>query len=143
MNQSAQLEILAVTTYSDDLAQPCRVLVVEDHVDSAIMLSTFLSMAGHLVRVAFNADMALDIAHDFRPNVCLCDIGLPKTSGYELARRLRSELPETLLIAVTGWVGDKDRKLCHDAGFSDQVVKPVELEELLGLIRDRLSNGRL
>ena len=142
MIQSVQLKASKVVSCSNERPQPCRVLVVEDHVDSAIMLSTFLSMAGHLVRVAHNADMALDIAHEFQPNVCLCDIGLPKTSGYELAPLLRSQLPKMLLIAVTGWVGDQDRKLCQDAGFSDQMIKPIDLEELLGLIRERLSNGR-
>ena len=55
-----------------------RVLVVQDQVDSAIMLLTFLSTAGHLVRVAYNAEMALDIAHVFQSNVCFCDISCPR-----------------------------------------------------------------
>ena len=99
-------------------------------------------MAGHLVRVAYNADMTLDIVHEFQPNVCLCDIGLPKTSGYELAPRLRSQLPETLLIAVTGWVGDQIENSATMLVLMIRWLSLVELEELLGLIRDRLLHGR-
>ena len=142
MSHSAQLETLDETPRSNGWKRPCRVLVVEDHVDSATMLATFLSFKGYLVRIAYNADMALEIAHEFRPEVCLCDIGLPKTSGYELAPRLLSQLPEILLIAVTGWVREQDRERCQDAGFSHHVFKPVELEALLRLIRNRLSAGR-
>ena len=142
MSHSAQLESLVETPRSNGCKRPCRVLVVEDHVDSATMLATFLSFEGYLVRVAYNADMALEIAREFQPEVCLCDIGLPKTSGYELARLLRSQLPEILLISVTGWVREQDRERSKDAGFSHQMDKPVELEELSKLIRNRPLAGR-
>ena len=79
MSHSAQLETLDETPRSNGCKRPCRVLVVEDHVDSATMLATFLSFEGYLVRAAYNADITLEIAREFQPEVCLATLGYPSS----------------------------------------------------------------
>ena len=113
-----------------------RVLVVDDNKDSAITLSMFLRIMGNETRSAFDGDEALRVASQFRPQVMVLDIGLPKLSGYEVARRIRQEPwgREMILIAVTGWGQEEDKQHSKEAGFDHHLVKPVDpagLTELL------------
>lgn len=111
-----------------------RILVVDDNQDAVDMMETLLSMEGHIVRTALNGKMALEIAEEFKPDICMCDIGLPEMNGYELANELSKKLPQSLLISISGWGQDEDRRHSLEAGFKYHLVKPVEFDELLKLI---------
>ncbi len=110
-----------------------RVLVVDDNVDAAVSLSRVLARVFRQeVRVAHDGPSALAEAEGFRPEVVLLDIGMPGMDGYEVARRLR-ESPWSsgaLLVALTGWGQESDRKRSKDAGFDRHLVKPIEPDEL-------------
>ncbi|HEY1376487.1 MAG TPA: PAS domain S-box protein [Gemmataceae bacterium] len=114
-----------------------RILVVDDNRDSAISLGMMLQLMGNEVRTAHDGLEAVQAAEVFRPDVVLLDIGLPKLNGYEAARRIRDEAwgRDMVLIAVTGWGQEEDKRRSKEAGFNFHMVKPVEpaaLEKLLG-----------
>lgn len=113
-----------------------RVLVVDDNLDSAESLALLLEVMGHTVRSAHDGEQALAEAEAFRPEIVLMDIGMPRMDGYEAARRLRQAewAAETILVALTGWGQDEDRKRSQAAGFDHHLIKPVDpaaLESLL------------
>jgi CheY-like chemotaxis protein len=117
-------------------AQPQRVLIVDDNVDSAQALAALLGLEGHLVATATNGPQALEQAPGFAPGVVLLDIGLPGMDGHEVARRLRA-IPQTrdaLLIAVTGYGGEGDRRRSAEAGFAHHLIKPVDAPTLSKLL---------
>ena len=110
-----------------------RILVVDDNVGAAKMLSLLLSRLGpHEVRTAHDGQSTFAIAEDFRPDIIFLDIGLPAMDGFEVARRIRanSKLNNTLLVAVTGYGQDKDRRKSRQAGFDEHLVKPVDVASL-------------
>lgn len=113
-----------------------RILVVDDNVDSAESLGMLLEMKGHDVRVAHGGEAALTVARAYRPEVVLLDIGLPDVDGYEVATRLRREpgLERMLLIAMTGYGQEEDRRRSHIAGFDEHLVKPVDFNSLQVLL---------
>jgi signal transduction histidine kinase len=114
----------------------CRVLVVDDSVDSATMLADSLESMGHEVRVAHDGRAALDAAAVFHPDVAVLDIGLPEMSGYDLAGHLR-ELPggrAIRIVAATGYGRSRDRDTSMAAGFVDHLVKPVKLDRLREIV---------
>ena len=113
-----------------------RVLVVDDNPDHALMLSLNLGQRGYRVRSAGTGPEGLRIAQQWRPDVVLLDIGLPGLSGYEVARRLRSEPVETdgpamRIIALSGYGRKEDIALAKESGFDAHLVKPVDFEEVL------------
>jgi CheY-like chemotaxis protein len=115
-----------------------RILVVEDEVDSADMLSVLLRLKGHEVRVARTGQTALELGSTFRPNVVLCDIGLPGIDGYQVARRLRDtpECKDAMLCALSGYTpSNADRQRLPQSGFDHHFVKPVRIGELLELFK--------
>ena len=119
-----------------------RIMVVDDNVDAAESLAMMLELDGHTVIRAHDARAAIAIARNERPNVMLLDIGLPDIDGYELACRLRAlpEVDDALLIAVTGYGQEEDRRRARDAGFDHYLVKPVEFESLRSVLQaDRAS----
>jgi signal transduction histidine kinase len=113
-----------------------RILVVDDNVDSAVTLTRLLRHAGHEVQAAHSGLAALELARTVKPDVVLLDIGLPGMDGLEVARRLRCDLglTESLLVAVTGYGHDDDRRRSEDAGFNAHLVKPVDLGALNALL---------
>jgi PAS domain S-box-containing protein len=113
-----------------------RILVVDDNVDSAESLGMLLRLAGQEVQVAYNGQSALALAGTFRPHVVLMDIGMPGMDGYETARRLRQQpgLEKTMLVALTGWGQEEDRRRSLEAGFDRHLVKPIEPEQLTELL---------
>jgi CheY-like chemotaxis protein len=113
-----------------------RVLVVEDNLDSARSLSDLLVIWGHQVRIAYEGPAALETALAFRPDVALVDIGLPGMNGYQLARLIRTQptLKETLLVALTGYGQEEDRRQAEEAGFDRHFTKPIDLAELQVLV---------
>jgi CheY-like chemotaxis protein len=117
-----------------DMGPAQRFLIVDDNVDAATALGELLRVLGHQVEVAHDGLDALTVARRFRPDIALVDIGLPVMDGYELAGRLREEYPELRLIAVTGYGLERDRERSARAGFSDHLVKPIELATLARLL---------
>jgi CheY-like chemotaxis protein len=113
-----------------------RVLVVDDNRDAAASLAMLLHTGGHEVRVAHDGPAALATAELFSPQAVILDIGMPGMNGYEVARRLRSQpgLPRLLLIAMTGYGQDEDRRRSREAGFDHHLVKPVDLEAIAELL---------
>ena len=116
--------------------QPLRVLIADDDRDGALTLSTLLEIEGYEVRTVHGGQDALDAAREFRPDVVLLDIGMPKVTGYEAARRLRlrygNDCP--VLIAITGWKQASDKILASLAGFDHHVAKPYEPAHLIELL---------
>ena len=114
-----------------------RVLIVDDNVDAAEVLSTLCELLGHVVSVEHGPLRALERARLEHPDVCLIDIGLPDMDGNALAGRLRVQ-PETagaMLVAITGYGQDKDRATALAAGFDHYLVKPVELAAIQQLLQ--------
>jgi PAS domain S-box-containing protein len=113
-----------------------RVLVVDDNVDAADSLAMILRLSGQEVRLAYDGPTALLTAQAFRPQVILLDIGMPGMDGYEVARRLREDprLKPVLLVAMTGWGQEEDRRRSFLAGFDHHLVKPAEPDVLQRLL---------
>jgi CheY-like chemotaxis protein len=115
---------------------PRRVLVVEDSPDAATSLRLLLELSGYQVRVAYTGPEGLAAAEAWRPAAVVCDIGLPEMDGYEVARRLRrtAGLEAVLLVALTGYGRDEDRRRAFEAGFDHHLTKPADPEELRRLL---------
>ena len=113
-----------------------RILVVDDNTDAAETLALMLRLTGHEVRTAYDGPTALDLARAHPPDVVLLDIGLPGMNGVEVARRMRQDfgLTDALLVALTGYGQDEDRRRSQEAGFNAHLVKPVDLDALHGLL---------
>jgi len=116
--------------------QPLRVLLADDDRDGAATLSTLLELEGYEVRAVHGGQETLDAAREFKPDVCLLDIGMPKITGYDAARRLRQRHGDDcpVLIAVTGWKQASDKILATLAGFDHHVAKPYQPSQLLNLL---------
>lgn len=116
--------------------EPVRFLVVDDNPVAADTLAELLELSGCSARAAYCGEAAIREGESFEPDIVLLDLGMPRMDGFETAQRLR-ETPwggRTKLIAVTGWGQTSDRKRTADAGFDEHLVKPVDLEVVLGLI---------
>jgi len=120
-----------------------RILVVDDHRDSADTLAILLTIMGHDVRTAYDGQEAIELAAQYRPEVVLLDIGLPAKSGYDVARELRNahDRSQLILIAVSGYGQDDDRRRGREAGFDHHLVKPVRPEELKAIIGSLVFPG--
>ena len=96
-----------------------------------------MEMAGHEVRVAHHGQGALSLAQVFRPDIALLDIGMPDMSGYEVAQSLRRHgwTANTVLIALTGWGQESDRRRALESGFDHHLIKPVDPDQLAELIQ--------
>ncbi|HWM90126.1 MAG TPA: ATP-binding protein [Thermoanaerobaculia bacterium] len=111
-----------------------RILVVDDNRDAAESLAMLLQMWGHEVYLAYDGLDAVEAAAEFQPDVVLLDIGLPKMNGYEAAHRIRQAKQDVVLIALTGWGQDEDRRRSREAGFDHHLTKPVEFEALQNML---------
>jgi DNA-binding response OmpR family regulator len=109
-----------------------RVLLVEDHVDSALSLARLLRALGYEVCVAFDGVEAIRCAEEFRPEAAFIDLSLPLLDGYSVAERLRTmdATRDARLIAMTGWATDDYVVLSRDAGFDMHLVKPLSIGTL-------------
>jgi len=111
-------------------AQPQRVLLIEDNLDTAEALKMLLELSGHIVTVAHSGNEGIEQARRHRPQVVVCDIGLPGANGYDVARALRSD-PEnqsTYMIAMTGYGRDEDKRMAIAAGFDQHLTKPIGID---------------
>ncbi|MBI3944610.1 MAG: response regulator [Armatimonadetes bacterium] len=125
------------------VGQHRRVLVVEDNRDSAETLQMVLEVGGYEVTVAYSGPEGVAAARAVRPNIVLCDIGLPGMNGFGVAEALRGD-PETAaacLIAVTGYGDEEYRQRALEAGFDAHMVKPVDPEDLLRRLALAHSSG--
>lgn len=113
-----------------------RVLLVEDHVDSARSMSRLLRLFGYDVRVANDGTAALRVAERFAPAAALIDLTLPTIDGFEVARRLRTGAAtgKSLLIAMTGWSTDEHESRARESGFDRHLVKPISVEALIAAL---------
>jgi CheY-like chemotaxis protein len=114
-----------------------RIVVIEDHTDTADLMREILREAGHDVRVANNGEDGVVAARDLVAEVVLCDVGLPDIDGYEVARRLRADRATAgvYLVALTGFDGEDEHQKTRDAGFDRHVVKPIDPFQLETLIK--------
>lgn len=115
-----------------------RILVVDDNRDSAITLAILLRRLGHQTFTAFDGEEAVAAAREFRPQVVLLDIGLPKLNGYEVCRwiRAQNQSEQVTIIAQTGWGQEETRRKTRDAGFDYHLVKPVDPNTLRKILNN-------
>lgn len=115
-----------------------RILVVDDNADAADSLAMLFEARGDQVRTAYDGVEALEAEDVFRPDTILLDIGMPRLSGYDVARRVR-ELrgSAVLIVAITGWGQEQDRQRARDAGFDHHFTKPVDIESLMNIVDRR------
>ena len=114
-----------------------KILVVDDSRDAADTCAILLELSGHHVQTAYTGQRALELAETFRPHVLLLDIGLPDLDGYQLAKKIRATPwgRGTVLIAVTGWGQEADRRRAFDAGFDQHLTKPIAADTVESLIQ--------
>jgi PAS domain S-box-containing protein len=126
---------------ADERAATRRVLVVDDNEDAAETMAILFQFWGHEVRTAYDGPTALTVAAEYQPEIVLLDIGLPGMTGYEVAQQLRRMpgLESVLLVAVTGYGQEQDRRRSREAGFDWHLVKPVDPAELQSLIASAAS----
>ena len=133
-------------TPAPELAQEARrrILVVDDNVDGAQSLALLLEVCGHETHVVHDGLAAVEAADRLRPDVVLLDIGLPKVNGFEACRRIRQRPwgKNMVLIALTGWGQDVDRRRSQESGFDHHIVKPVEHAALVKLLAAGQSQGK-
>jgi PAS domain S-box-containing protein len=129
-------ETLRQGALRDARAVACRALVVDDNRDAADSLGLLLELLGAEARVAYDGVAALQAARDHRPEVLFVDLGMPEMDGEEVARRMRAEpaLREAVLVAMTGWGREDDRRRAKAAGFDHHLVKPADLDVLRSLL---------
>lgn len=131
-----RLPLAAAVTEAAPAAEPSklssvrgeRIVLADDNRDAAESLAMMLRISGHDVRIAHDGVEAVKLAGDFRPRVVLLDIGMPLMNGYEAARQLRSAAwgKEMVIVALTGWGQEEDKRRAAEAGFDHHLVKPVD-----------------
>jgi CheY-like chemotaxis protein len=118
-------------------AKGLRVVVIEDNADAAETLAELLALSGHEVEIAGDGRRGIDVARAVRPDVVICDIGLPGgLDGYDVARTLRAEptVAPAFLLALSGYAQEEDRLRARQAGFDAHLAKPPALEKLEALL---------
>jgi PAS domain S-box-containing protein len=118
-----------------------RILVVDDNRDSAESLAMLLTIMGNETHLAHDGVAAIEAVERYRPEVVLLDIGLPKLSGHDVCRRVREQSwgKDIVIIALTGWGQEEDRRKSREAGFDGHLVKPVDPAALLELLSSLVS----
>jgi CheY-like chemotaxis protein len=113
-----------------------RILVIDDNRDSAASLAALLGLKGNETRCAYDGLEGLKVAADFQPDIVLLDIGMPGLDGIETGRRIREQPwgKDIVLIALSGWGQERDKRESQAAGFNHHLVKPVDLRELEALL---------
>jgi two-component system, chemotaxis family, CheB/CheR fusion protein len=144
MVETATVPPPAMTREPALTAKGLRILIVDDNRDAAGMLAMLLQFSGHETHMAHDGVEAVEATTTLQPDVILLDIGLPRMSGYEAARKIREQQEQRgrpLLVALTGWGQDEDRRRSEEAGFDAHLVKPVD-EAALGKLLDDLGASK-
>jgi CheY-like chemotaxis protein len=125
-----------MSSLSQATGHPLRVLVVDDNQDTAMGLSLLIQALGHESRMTHDGLSAVEAAKHYRPNLVLLDIGLPGISGYEVAKQLRQQatLEDSVLVAVTAWSQNEDKRRAAEAGFDHHLVKPADFGQLQQIV---------
>ena len=129
-----------------DISAALRILVVDDNVDILESLAAVLKLLGHEVMTVDHGAGAIGAVHAWHPDIALVDVGMPGMSGYDVARAIRTDglLPQPVLIAMTGWGRDEDKRRAQMAGFDAHLIKPVEFQQLrscLDALTDRFATA--
>lgn len=111
-----------------------RVLVADDRRDARHLTKCLLESLGHDVAVASSGGEALALVREFAPDVVLCDVLMPDMDGFEVARRIRRDFPDVILVAVTGDGHEDLQQQASDAGFDRLLVKPTGVDALQELL---------
>jgi len=113
-----------------------RILIADDNKDVVESFAIMLQILGHVVFTAVDGVEALEKADQCRPDVIVLDVGMPKLDGYETAKRIRQQPwgGGVLLIAVTGWGNEKDKRKSAESGFNVHLVKPVDALSILNIL---------
>jgi len=121
-----------------------RVLVIEDNPDAAATLAAVLELSGHHVEVAYDGASGIARARSFRPEIAICDIGLPEMDGYAVARAFRADplLEQVYMIAISGYARDADVQRAIAAGFDQHLAKPPDLPTLYRLVHEAPADRR-
>jgi PAS domain S-box-containing protein len=138
--------VLAAVTATNDVGpfRRQRILILDDNADGAQTLGALMETSGHPVRLAYTGYQALEAAIDFAPQIAFLDIGLPDISGHEVALQLRKCYPERdmVLVALTGWGSDDDRRQSEQAGFDFHLTKPVSVDAINSLFPNLIGIER-
>ena len=128
---------------AEPTALPRRILVVDDNTDAASSLALLLKITGNETHIANDGLEAVGAAEKFRPDVVLLDIGLPKLNGYDACRRIREQPwgQNMVIVALTGWGQEEDRRRSKDAGFDGHLIKPVDYAALMKVLASRSKGG--
>ena len=113
---------------------PRRVLIADDGKSAADIVALFFQMEGMETAVAYDGAQAVEIAETFQPDLICMDLGMPCMDGYEAARRIREFGTQVVIIALSGWGADEDRRRSAQAGFDHHLVKPVKPDDLREII---------
>lgn len=124
-------------------ASTLRILIVDDHPDTADAISMLLEVIGHETMIALTGGTGLEAVEQFRPNLLILDIGLPDLGGLEVARAIRARpLGGTIhLVAATGWGTPEDRVRALAAGFDQHLLKPLDLRALETMLATAAARG--
>lgn len=127
-----------------DGVRKCRVLIVDDSHDACDSLAAVVRMIGHEAATAYDGQQAVDQAAGYRPDIILMDLSLPRLSGYEAAALIREQVggSDAVLVALTGWGGDEDRRNTMAAGFHHHFIKPLDFDALRKLIASTLATAQ-
>jgi CheY-like chemotaxis protein len=117
---------------------PRSIVIIEDNADGAATLAELLQLDGHQVQIASDGRSGLEMVQRVRPDVVLCDLGLPDLSGYDIARALRAEeaLRHVRLVALSGYAQPEDRERSREAGFHHHLAKPPDLDAVNAVLAD-------
>jgi CheY-like chemotaxis protein/two-component sensor histidine kinase len=131
------LELIAGTQVAPRESVPRRILIADDNRDAAESLAAMLRLQGNDVQIALDGLEAMAVAHNYRPDTALLDIGMPGLTGYEAAQRIRQTAwgSTTVLVAVTGWGAAEDRERAREAGFDHHLTKPARIEDIERILR--------
>jgi CheY-like chemotaxis protein len=129
----------------DETVGGLRVLVIDDNRDSADSATDVLRLLGNQVESAYDGEAGLSVARRLRPHMILLDLAMPGMDGYEVRRRLRAEphSENALLVAMTGFGNEQDKRRTQEAGFDGHLTKPVELDALVSLLNEARTRAGL
>ncbi|MGV3559215.1 response regulator [Larkinella arboricola] len=121
-----------------------RILVVDDNQDSATTLTMLLKLKGNEVHTRYGGRTGLEAAENLHPQVVILDIGMPGMDGYETCRHIRQQPwgKDTVIVALTGYGREEDKRKTQEAGFDGHLIKPVDLASLTQLLDTLFSRER-